>query len=111
MIQACKTSWVGFCDDDDYLDPHYHEWLKKYRHYDMVIFNMQRPEGLILPNHTDLDKLAYNWVGISFAMRTKVALKFPFRDMIGEDFDLIQRVRREHRVVIDPRVAYYLAYV
>ena len=108
-IQKCKTTWVGFCDDDDYLDPHYHEWLKEIKNADMVIFQMKRPDGMILPDHTDTDKLAYNWVGISFALRTSIAKEFPFKDIIGEDFDLIQRVLQAGlRVVVSPRVAYYL---
>ena len=109
MIQKVKTTWVGFCDDDDWLDPHYHEWLRKIRGADMVIFQMQRPEGMILPGHTDIDRLAYNWVGVSFAMRTAVALKYPFKNMLGEDFDLIQRaVKAGLRLEIDPRVGYFV---
>ena len=107
MIQACKTTWVGFCDDDDWLDPHYHEWLKEIKDADMVIFQMERPEGIVLPGHTDVDKLVYNWVGVSFALRTRIAKQHPFKSMLAEDFDLIQRLR-EYRLVVSPRVAYFV---
>jgi glycosyltransferase involved in cell wall biosynthesis len=109
MVSVCDTGWVGFCDDDDWLDPHYHEWLNEMKDADMVLFQMKRPDGMILPDHTDSDRLVYNWVGISFAMRTSVALKYPFKTMIGEDYDLIQRVRRAGlRLVVSPQVAYFV---
>jgi glycosyltransferase involved in cell wall biosynthesis len=108
MIKEVKTTWVGFCDDDDWLDIHYHEWLK-YQRADMIIFQMKRPDGMVLPDHTDTDRLAYNWVGISFALRTSIAKQFPFKDRIGEDFDLIQRVVQAGlRVVVLPQVAYFV---
>lgn len=108
MIKEAKTTWVGFCDDDDWLDPHYHEWLKEYeKTADAVLFQMKRLDGMILPDHTQRENLTYNWVGISFAVRTSVAKRLPFKDMIGEDFDLIERLKKE-RLVIDSRVAYFV---
>lgn len=111
-IKNVKTSWVGFCDDDDWLDEHYHEWLKfkaRSTNADMIIFQMQRTDGMVLPDHTDVDKLAHNWVGISFAIRTKIAIRLPFRNMIGEDYDLIQRVKQAGlKVVVSPKVAYFV---
>ena len=108
-IQTVKTNWVGFCDDDDYLDVHYHEWLKGYKNFDLVVFSMVRPEGIVIPDHTDIDRLAYNWVGISFALRTKIAKAFPFQNMIGEDYDLIMRVKAAgNRVKIAPNIAYFI---
>lgn len=110
MIKDCTTKWVGFCDDDDWLDPHYHEWLDEATiGVDMIIFYMQHGNGLIIPGHTDVDRLKYNWVGISFALRTKVAKQFPFESMIGEDFDLIKRVKNAgYRIKIVPKVAYFI---
>ena len=26
-LKRVTSPWVGFCDDDDELDEHYHEWL------------------------------------------------------------------------------------
>lgn len=108
-VKKVTTDWVGFCDDDDWLDPHYHEWLNEYPDADVVLFQMQRPDGMILPSHTDSSMLAYNWMGISFALRTDVAKRYPFKNMIGEDFELIRQVQRAGlRLVVDSRVAYYL---
>lgn len=109
-IQTVQTNWVGFCDDDDYLDPHYHQWLKKYQQTaDLVIFQMQRPDGMILPDHTSVNKLAYNWVGISFAIRTELAKAFPFKNMVGEDWDMITTMKQAHKnIVIAPEVAYFI---
>ena len=109
-VQRVKTTWVGFCDDDDWLDLRYHQWLnEECEGFDMVIFNMRRPEGIVLPDHTDVDKLAYNWVGISFALKTAIAKKFPFNNMVGEDYDLIMRVKEAgYKIKISERVAYFI---
>ena len=104
------TEWVGFLDDDDTLDHRYHEWLnEECKDYDMLIFNMARPEGLILPGHTNVDELVYNWVGISFALKTEIAKRFPFKNMISEDWDLIQRIKEAgFKIKISQHVAYYI---
>lgn len=109
IIKEVTTDWVGFLDDDDRLDPHYHEWLDaEAGDNDMVIFQMKN--GMMtIPGHTMLANLAYNWVGISFAMRTEVAREMPFYNMIGEDFDLIMRViHAGYRVKISPHLAYFV---
>lgn len=108
-IAITTTDWVGFLDDDDRLDPHYHEWLdKEAEDNDMVIFQMKN--GLYtIPGHMMVPNLKYNWVGISFAMRTEVAREMPFYNMIGEDFDLIQRcIHAGYKVKISPHVAYFV---
>lgn len=109
-IRHVRTEWVGFLDDDDYLEPRYHEWLRELSDADMVIFQMRRHDGLELPGHTDIERLAYNWVGISFALRTSIAKQYHFKNMVAEDFDLIQRVKKAgYRLVVSPQVAYFVS--
>lgn len=112
-VQEVKTSWVGFLDDDDYIDEHYHEWLQKEKDgYDMVIFRMKNSplKEEAIPKSTNIDDLEYNQVGISFAMRTKVAILFPFSAKVpGEDYDLIMRVKQAgYKIKISDKVAYYI---
>ena len=108
-MQKVTTTWVGFCDDDDYLDERYHEWLARFDDCDMVIFQMLRPDGLVLPDHTDVNRLAYNWVGISFAMRTTIAKQLPFYNMLAEDYNLIMRVKDAgYRIKISRKIGYFI---
>lgn len=112
-INSVRTNWVGFLDDDDYLDEHYHEWLQKEKDgYDMVIFRMQNSplKEEAVPKSTEPDDLKFNEVGISFAMRTDVAKLFPFSEIVpGEDFELIMRVKQAgYRLKISDKVAYYI---
>lgn len=112
-IQKVETEWVGFCDDDDYLDPHYHEWLvEESPSFDMVIFKMKNQPNGGVPYSTDVEMLRYNEVGMSFALKTGLAKRFPFENMLGEDFDLIMRVKNSGaRIKISEHIAYFLGVI
>lgn len=109
-LKRVTTRWVGFCDDDDELDEHYHEWLDEaYEGYDLVIFRMKNSPNGAVPYTTDLKDLKYNEVGISYALKTKLARKYPFSNIIGEDYDQIQRIiEHGYKAKIVYKVAYYL---
>jgi glycosyltransferase involved in cell wall biosynthesis len=109
-MEDIKTRWVGFLDDDDVLHPRYHEWLnEEYHEYDLVLFQMAMDGGMVIPRHVDPAKLAYNWMGISFAMKTSLARKFPFHNVLGEDYELMDRLRAAGaRIKISEHVAYYV---
>jgi glycosyltransferase involved in cell wall biosynthesis len=112
-LKRVTTEWVGFCDDDDFLDPHYHEWLiEESPGFDMVIFKMKNSPTGAVPYTTNVDELKYNEVGISFALKTELALKFPFENMIGEDYELIMRVKESGaKIKISERIAYFIGSV
>jgi len=108
-MDKVRTDWVGFCDDDDELDEHYHEWLKDYKNYDVVVFRMKNSPNGAIPESNSVEHLEYNKVGISFALKTSLARKYPFKNMQGEDYDLLIRlVEAGCKVKIVDHVAYYL---
>lgn len=112
-IKKVETEWVGFCDDDDYLDPHYHEWLvEESPGFDVVIFRMKNSPNGAVPISRELDKLKYNEVGMSFAMLTGIALSYPFKNIIGEDYELLMRLKEDgFRIKISERIAYFIGSV
>lgn len=112
LIQLVETPWVAFCDDDDWLHPKYHEWLKEEKeNNDMVIFRMK-----VAPNDADskpiikdVGQLKVNDVGISFALKTRIAKNHPFKNMLCEDYDLIQGLYKEgYKIKISDHIAYYV---
>jgi glycosyltransferase involved in cell wall biosynthesis len=108
-IKKCGTDWVGFLDDDDTLNPKYHEWLDyESQDCDVVIFQMKLDQ-MTLPGHTNPKLLKFNWVGISYALKTKIAKAHPFKNIIGEDFDLLTRLADAgYKIKISPYIAYYV---
>ena len=104
------TLWVGFCDDDDYLDPNYNKWfIEESAGNDMVIFRMKNSPVDSIPDHQDVDKLEFNKVGISFAVKTTLANKIQFKDMIGEDWAFIQAVKKAgYKIHISKHIAYFI---
>lgn len=112
-VKEVHTSWVGFLDDDDYLDEHYHEWLQKEKDgYDVVVFRMKNSPLVeeAIPKSTNVDDLEYNQVGISFALRTKLAALYPFSNKVpGEDHELLMRLKKDgYKIKISDKVAYYI---
>lgn len=120
-LARVTTPWVGNLDDDDWLDPHYSEWLTKtlQRHpnLDMVIFRMRRvvngtPKTLPPPHITTPDQLEYGNVGTSYAMRTELARRYPYvreNRSIGyfPDWEMIHTLRDNgHQILIVTHVAY-----
>lgn len=111
LVSIIEEGWVGFLDDDDELDEHYHEWLdEEAPGYDMVIFKMKNSPNGAIPQTSLPNQLQYNEVGISFAMPIEIARKFKFRNEIpGEDYDLICRVRDAgYKIKISEHIGYYI---
>ena len=108
-IKKVTTEWVGFLDDDDRLDVRYHRWLDmECEGWDVIVFQMKQ-DYLTLPGHTNSKLLAFNWVGISYALKTKIAKAYPFKNMIGEDYDLLKRLSEaKFKIKVVPWVAYYV---
>ncbi len=114
-IQNALTEWVGFLDDDDVLDPHYHEWLnEEWSGYDVVIFKMKIGPQEVIPQTNEVENLKLGGVGISFALKTELAKRFPFitedrESVLHEDWEMIKTLREKgYRVKISERVAYYV---
>lgn len=109
-LKRVTSPWVGFCDDDDELDENYHKWLDEAcEGFDVVIFKMKNQPNGGIPYTTNVDELRYNEVGMSYALKTDLARKYPFKNMIGEDFDQLQRIIKDgHKVKVVDKVAYYL---
>lgn len=117
-VQLVRTPWVGFLDDDDRLAYTYVSTMKAHFHEaDLVLCRIRM-------NHTDPSiptvppaevtnpmALRRGEAGMSFCVRTELALEYPFvseRDFgSGEDFEFIRRIRDAgHKILILPDALY-----
>jgi glycosyltransferase involved in cell wall biosynthesis len=85
-LEAEKTEWIAFVDDDDQLMPTYlealHDATRRYPAADVVLFRMLYNNGRVLPEPTDNFSspqaiLRWGHVGISFAVHSALLRKFP----------------------------------
>lgn len=114
-IQNVLTEWVGFLDDDDRLDPHYHEWLnEECSDYDMVIFKMKVGPQELIPKTNRVEDLNFGDVGISFALKTELAKQFPFvkenrNKGLHEDWEMVRALRdKGYKIKISEHITYYV---
>lgn len=116
-IQAVRTPWVGFLDDDDVLLPDYVPVMQQ--HMDdadlivsRIVKNLDYSLPLIPEAHiTDASQLKRGMVGISYCVRTELAKSNPFVNEFaygeGEDWEFINRLREQgYRINIIPDVLY-----
>ena len=110
-MQHVKTEWIGFLDDDDVLTPDYVEKfnIEAQRHSDVIIFRMQYVDGHIIPPVGDID-FRINYVGISFCLRTSIFQieGIQFNQNGVEDFDLLDRLRKQNKNII---ISGYITYL
>jgi glycosyltransferase involved in cell wall biosynthesis len=106
-IEKAKSPWIGFLDDDDTLNPNYVDVLfKKYLNYDFVIWRMVYPDGKIIPKIND-DGLRFGNVGISFCYKNIHNNLLFENNRIGEDIDMIMKLKQlTSNWVITPEIYY-----
>ena len=86
-ILRCDTEWVAFVDDDDTISPDYIdkalEEIKKDPKVDCIVFRMFRKK--VIPA-LDAMQLKVGDVGISFLVKTDIAIENPFVNSEIEDY-------------------------
>ena len=117
MSQAPGSEWFAFVDDDDVLAPDYVARLLEEVHLnplvETIIFRMSRAfpgaDAHVLPPK-DHDMFQVGFVGISFAIRSKLfQAGLGFQPSGLEDFEFLERIHNRHaKMVISPYVAYYV---
>ena len=105
-IEKVDTEWVGFVDDDDTLTEDYVDsLLNNYSDKDFVIFKMRYENGLVLPR-SENNEIKFGDVGISFAYKTKLNMKFS-QNRDGEDFDFLLNLKNKtNNYVISDEIMY-----
>ena len=113
--ESVATTYVGFVGDDDRLDIRYHEWMLDVGEFDLLVFTMQYPGGVILPQSgTEPGDLSFGSVGGSYVIRTELVRAHPFitEDAtagLNEDWWMIRTLRDAGaKVVVSPRIAYFV---
>ena len=113
-INTAITPWIAFLDDDDTISPCYVRWLSEEIQSgfnpDVVIFRQTLPlelqlDDAIIPARPEI---VWGNVGISYAIRRELALKFPFKRTRHED--LLQLVAVEAsgaKIHYSNHLAYY----
>lgn len=110
-----ETEWVCALGDDDTIAPWFAERLEEYQDADMVIFQLQYPDGQKLPFTTNVDALIFGSVGSSYAIKTELVWKLggwidePCDDTLAEDWTIIEMARDSGAtIIVVPEVAYYV---
>ena len=105
-IKESKTEWVGFLDDDDTLHQDYvKDLFEKYSEYDFVVWRMIYTDGKILP--PDNDDLSYGSVGISFCFKNKFENLLFDRNINGEDYEMVTKLKSlTSNFIVAPEVYY-----
>jgi glycosyltransferase involved in cell wall biosynthesis len=111
-IKYVKTKWIGFLDDDDYLDDDYidifYNELKLNSDLDVLIFRMKDKDN-IFPE-LDTDNFYINHVGISFIINKEIFNNnLEFIPSSSEDFDYLDRIRtNKYKIIISPSIKYFV---
>lgn len=106
-IKMSKTLWVGFLDDDDSVNSNYvDDLLKKYSNYDFVIWRMKYTNGKIIPSINN-DNLDFGNVGISFCFKNVFNDLLFDNNRIGEDYDMVSKLKKiTSNYIITPEIYY-----
>lgn len=112
-MDIATGDWVGFLDDDDIVLPTYVEHLREhaldYPWAEVIVFRMDDPNWGVLPRPSG--HLHLGGVGISFAIRADIAKLYRFAAEetyrgFHEDWDMISRIRDDHRIFLSPHTDY-----
>ena len=106
------SEWIAFLDDDDYLSSDYIDKLKYEINInsciDVCIFRMIFENGIVLPSKIDKN-INKNRVGISFAIKSKIANTIIFKNNNHEDYYYLKELEyKNYKIVISPFICYYV---
>lgn len=94
-IKESKTEWIGFLDDDDTIHPDYVKTLfEKYSSFDFIVWRMTNIDGLVIPR-LKKNELVINNVGISFCYKNKFSNLFFDKNIAGEDFFFVEKLKNK----------------
>jgi hypothetical protein len=108
LIKQAGTPWVSFLDDDDTVTedyvPRLRQEIRRHPDADCVIFPQYHLNGTIFPLEPKV-----NWgnIGISYSVKTAVALEYPFLPEHFEDLEFIKRLDQAGKKIIFSK---YLVY-
>jgi hypothetical protein len=110
IIQAKKkdAEWVAFVDDDDTLSPLYVAELGEQDDVDVVLFRMNREDGIFPP--PDCQTIEMCKVGISFVIRRQLVEEgVRFCSSGVEDYYMLQLLYERYcRILFSSKVYYYV---
>lgn len=118
-LEYVRTPWVAYLDDDDEIAPDYAERLERLvlasqnvgKDLDVVIFQQTHPteDGLrVFPDLKAPNLISWGNVGISYAVKTVWAQRFPFKQTRHEDLlNLVALEAGGAEIVAWPYVGYY----
>jgi len=106
------TEWIGFVDDDDTLSPDYINNLRTEIEItpdiEVCIFRMIYENGYVLPGKYDRNLLRGK-VGISFALKYDITLKYLFTNNPFEDFIYLKTLQKAGiKMLISSYISYYV---
>lgn len=119
-LRYIDTPWVAWLDDDDLVDRDYVKWLIEAEPYisdsdtphggnEVIVFRQTFPtadgEVVVFPAEPEI---VWGNVGVSYAVRTKLARETPFKRSRHEDLlQLVSLEAKGARVHFSPHIAYY----
>lgn len=116
-IRSVETPWVAYLDDDDEVDPHYAfqvQQVVQNTDPDVIIFQQTFPShdsedhGVKVFPNPDQELISWGNVGISYAVKTEWAKRFPFKVTRHEDLlNLVALEAAGAKMSFLPFVAYY----
>ena len=108
-IKECNTEWIGFLDDDDTIHQDYVKTLlEKYHSYDFIVWRMQNTNGLVIPRW-NRNELVLNNVGISLSYKNKFQNLFFDKNVAGEDFFFVEKLKNKtNNFIITDEVFYFI---
>lgn len=101
-IEAAKTDWISFLDDDDTVTADYtqrlEEEIEANPEAEVIIFREYFPKhGIVIPNK---DVICGGNVGISFSAKRSVLLEHPFIDQPHEDLALLLELEAAGKKIV-----------
>ena len=108
-IDKVDTEWMAFVDDDDTLSANYlnyfEEEISSDKDADCVIFRML-DKGFVFPEDKT-KKFVINHVGISFAVRKNLNIKF--EPSCTEDFYYLNTIREmKKKIILSSHLTYFV---
>jgi len=109
-ILRCDTEWVAFVDDDDTISPDYIdkalEEIKKDPKVDCIVFRMFREK--VIPA-LDAMILRDGDVGISFLVKTDIAIENPFINNNFEDYFFLKNLYdKKYNINLSKHLTYFV---
>lgn len=112
ILDATKTEWIGFLDDDDILDNKYITKLKEEidinKDIEVCIFRMCYKNGYVLPPIYE-KTIKKGHFGISFAIKSHICKNIQFKNNVFEDYFYLKELQeKKYKMLISSSITYYV---